>query len=86
MNEGCKSTPLFLALLVCTKAPVEYQANLVSYFDHALPCFLGNEVFIDASGYIGSTSSKPHTLAGFPCEEKCKCAMLILLWRLVYNS
>jgi hypothetical protein len=56
--------------LVCAKALAKCQANLVSYFDLPLPCFLGNEAFIDASGYIGSTSLKPHTLAGFPSEEK----------------
>jgi hypothetical protein len=37
MNEGSESTPLFMALLVCAKALVECQANLVSYFDLALP-------------------------------------------------
>jgi hypothetical protein len=54
INEGSKSTPLFVALLVCTKVLVECQANLVSYFDLAPLWFLGNEVFIDASGYVGS--------------------------------
>jgi hypothetical protein len=36
MNEGSQSTPLFVALLVCTKVLVECQANLVCYFDLAL--------------------------------------------------
>jgi hypothetical protein len=36
MNEGSESTPLFVASLVCAKALVECQANLVSYFDLAL--------------------------------------------------
>jgi hypothetical protein len=36
MNERSEGTPLFVALLVCAKALVECQANLVSYFDLAL--------------------------------------------------
>jgi hypothetical protein len=36
MNEGYESTHLFMAPLVCAKALVECQANLVSYFDLAL--------------------------------------------------
>jgi hypothetical protein len=36
MNEGSENTPLFIAPLVCAKALVECQANLVSYFDLAL--------------------------------------------------
>jgi hypothetical protein len=36
MNEGSESTPLFNAPLVCAKALVECQGNLVSYFDLAL--------------------------------------------------
>jgi hypothetical protein len=36
VNEGSKSTPLFMAPFVCAKALVEYQANRVSYFDLGL--------------------------------------------------
>jgi hypothetical protein len=36
MNEGSESTPMFVAPLVCVKALVECQANLVIYFDIAL--------------------------------------------------
>jgi hypothetical protein len=35
-NKGSGSTPLFVALLICAKALVECQANLVSYFDLTL--------------------------------------------------
>jgi hypothetical protein len=52
--------------LVCAKALAKCQANLVSYFDLPLPCFLGNEAFIDASGYIGSTSLKTSHPCGLP--------------------
>jgi hypothetical protein len=37
MNKGSESTPLFVAPLVCAKTLVECQANLVSYFNLALP-------------------------------------------------
>jgi hypothetical protein len=47
-----------MAPLVCAKALVECQANLVSYFDLALSWFLGNEAFIDALEYIGFASLK----------------------------
>jgi hypothetical protein len=33
MSEGTDSVPLLMALLFGVVAPVEYKANLVSYFD-----------------------------------------------------
>jgi hypothetical protein len=34
MSEGPDSAPLLMASLVSVATPVEYEANLVSYFDY----------------------------------------------------
>jgi hypothetical protein len=58
MSEGHESASPLIALLPGVKAPVEYEANLVSYFDPVITYVLGNEAFIAALGYIGAASLK----------------------------
>jgi hypothetical protein len=64
MSEGSESAPPLMALL--PGAPIEYEANLVSYFDPVFTRMFGNKAFIAASGYIGTTSLKASLPCGLP--------------------
>jgi hypothetical protein len=66
MSEGLGSVSHLMALLFGIVTPVEYEANLVSYFDSVVTYVLGNEAFIAASRYIGSTSLKISCPCGIP--------------------
>jgi hypothetical protein len=39
MSEGSDRGPLLMTLLFSAKAPIEYEANLVSDFDLEASCF-----------------------------------------------
>jgi hypothetical protein len=54
MSEGPESTPPLMALVFGDRTPIEYEANLVSYFDPVIPQVFGKEAFIATSGYIGT--------------------------------
>jgi hypothetical protein len=64
VSEGSDSTPPLMALLFNAKVLVEYIANFVSDFDPVTVCFWGRKLFIAASGYMGSASSK----TSCPCK------------------
>jgi hypothetical protein len=66
MSEGPDIAPPLMALLLGDEAPVECEANLVSYFDPVVTYVLGNE----ALGYIGTASLKTSHPRGLPYEEK----------------
>jgi hypothetical protein len=66
MGEGPESAPLLMALLPSVGAPIEYEANLVSYFGPVFTQMFGNEAFIAASGYIGTASLKASCPCGLP--------------------
>jgi hypothetical protein len=66
MSEGPSCTPLLVALLPGVRAPVEYRANLVSYFDPVITQIFRERTFIAASGYIGIASLKISCPCGIP--------------------
>jgi hypothetical protein len=70
MNEGSDSVPQFMAPRDYVKMQVEFQANLVSCFDSALTRTLGEQSFIDASGYISSASLKTSHPCRLPLRGK----------------
>jgi hypothetical protein len=48
MSEGSESAPPLMALVPGVRAPIEYKANLVSYFDPVITQIMGNLAFIAA--------------------------------------
>jgi hypothetical protein len=52
------------------KALVEYRTNFVSDFGLVDSGFLGRKLLLLLQGTWALHHQKPHTLAGFHCEEK----------------
>jgi hypothetical protein len=46
MSEGPESAPPLMALVFGNWAPVEYKANLVSYFDPVIPQIFGGKILL----------------------------------------
>jgi hypothetical protein len=46
MSEGPESAPPLMALVFGNWAPVEYEANLVSYFDPVIPQIFGGKLLL----------------------------------------
>jgi hypothetical protein len=70
MSDGPKSMPSVMALLPGIGAPIEYEANLASYFNPVITQILGNEAFIATSGYIGVKNLTP--LRASPMKKRVR--------------
>jgi hypothetical protein len=61
INKGSDSAPLFMVLISCVKCLLNFQLTLLAVSTLVLTQVFGEQSFIDASGYISSTSLKTST-------------------------